>query len=442
MKNKYLLLVCAILAVFNIAAQEKHVNYKAPQSGENLTFVWGEKNRDTSIVKILMDNAPKYFNAPGMPRFAIIGNQNKFYLGIGGYAKATISYDWGNPIANNCHFTTSSIPMNNPKGNEGLIQFSAQTSTIAINFVALPGTDNQIGAYFNINFSNPNYAPMVLNAYAKYRGFTAGYAFSLFSDVMAGPPTIDFEGPNGWTLIPNAVIDYEHNFGKHWGVGIGLEMPIASYAVDPATEDPTTYSVNQRVPDIPAYVQYSWKDRSSWVRVSGIIRNMLYRDNLADKNVNNVGWGVKFSGSASIGKKITTFYQAVYGHGISSYMQDIYGGQLDMTPQRGWDRRLNGRLANVGVWGGYLGVQYNFTPTIFASCTYSLVRTFNNQYNDISQPVEADQYKNAQYVVANLFWNVAKNVQMGVEYLWGDRMNMNNLRKGDNRAQTMIQVNF
>lgn len=434
--KKYIMLICVIFITLNLKSQEEHVNYRLPKSNEDLTFIWGEKNRDTAVVRVLLSNTPGYFNAPGMPRFAIVGKDRKFYLGLGGYLKASLSYDWGNPIVNTCHFTTSAIPMNNPKGNEGLIQFGAQTSTIAVNFVGLPDTKNQIGVYFNINFSNLNYAPMILNAYAKYRGFTAGYAFSLFTDVMAGPPTIDFEGPNGWTLIPNAVIDYEHNFGKHWGVGIGLEMPIASYTVDPSTTDPTTYSVNQQIPDIPAYVQYSWNKRSSWIRVSGIMRNMLYRDVLDDKNRDNIGWGVKLSGSAGIGKKITTFYQAVYGHGISSYIQDIYGGSLDMTPRKNKFGELNGELANVKAWGGYLGVQYNFTPTVFASCTYSLVRTFDNQY------YQPDQYKNAQYVVANLFWNIASNVQMGVEYLWGDRMNMDNSRKGNNRAQTMIQVNF
>ena len=34
--------------------------------------------QDTLVLKVLEENAPKYFNAPGMPRFSVIGNQREF----------------------------------------------------------------------------------------------------------------------------------------------------------------------------------------------------------------------------------------------------------------------------------------------------------------------------------------------------------------------------
>ena len=40
--------------------------------------------QDTIVLKVLEENAPKYFNAPGMPRFSVIGKEREFYLGIGG----------------------------------------------------------------------------------------------------------------------------------------------------------------------------------------------------------------------------------------------------------------------------------------------------------------------------------------------------------------------
>ena len=99
-----------------------------------------------------MENAPKSYNIPGAPRFAIRGKDNKFYLGIGGTAKTTLSYDWGNPIESGYDFTTSSILMQQRKGDGGLVQFSAATSSLYVNFVALPDTKHQLGVYFNFNF--------------------------------------------------------------------------------------------------------------------------------------------------------------------------------------------------------------------------------------------------------------------------------------------------
>lgn len=428
MKTKNFLLFFAATFSLSVIAQEQHVNYKLPKSNETLDLVIGHKNQDTAVIRVLLENAPQNFNAPGAGRFVLVGNEHKFYLSLGGYVKGTLSYDWGNPITNNHAFTTSAIPMAQAPGNEGLIQLGAQTSTIAINFVGLPGTKYQIGAYFNINFSNTNYAPSILNAYATICGFKAGMAFSLFTDVAAGPPTIDFQGPNSWTLIPNAVLDYEYKFDKHWGVGIGVEMPIASF-----TTNNVTYAVNQKVPDIPAYVQYSWQNGSSWLRLSGIMRNMQYRDMVENINRNNVGWGAKLSGSARIVKNLTAFYQAAYGKGISSYFQDIYGMQMDMLP----NPRHSGELSNVTSWGGYLGLQYNFTKDIFASCTYSIVET-----NPANGYYAADLYKNAQYIVGNVFWNVTPTVQLGLEYILGDRKNLSGEQKNNNRIQTMVQVNF
>ena len=86
--------------------------------------------RDTVVLKVLEENAPKYFNAPGMPRFSVIGKEQEFYLGIGGYIRGTVSYDFGNPIESPVYFVTSAIPMNNPPGNGSLWQMSAASSNI------------------------------------------------------------------------------------------------------------------------------------------------------------------------------------------------------------------------------------------------------------------------------------------------------------------------
>lgn len=392
-------------------------------------------NTDTTTVNvynIFLDNAPKSYKIPGAPRFAIEGKDKKFYLGIGGTGKVTLSYDWGNPIDNAYDFTTSAIPMQQRKGDGGLVQASAATSGLFVNFVALPGTKNRIGFYFDFNLTgNGNdYGFNLFYAYVKYRGFTVGYDFSLFSDMAAAPPSIDNEGPCGFTAIPNTVIDYRHSFNSHWSIGVGVEMPMAS-----ATTGDKTYMVHQRVPDIPAYVQYSWGGGKSWLRVSGIVRNMLYRDVVADKNRDVAGWGVKMSGSASLSPFITAYYQAAYGKGITSYFQDLYDGGLDMVPDG------TGRLQAVKAWGGYLGLQYNISPKVYATTTYSHLRNYARRYDDGSTPWTS-QYKYAQYALANVIWQITPQISTGLEYIYGRRVDMDGISRHDNRIQTMLQVTF
>lgn len=387
---------------------------------------------EDSVVKVLMLNAPQTYNVPSAPRFAIVGKDHKFLLGIGGTAKTTLSYDWGHPIDNGFDFTTSAIPMSQPKGNNGLVQFSAATSSLFVNVVALPGDKNQVGIYLNANLTGNDYAFDLQYAYVKYRGFTAGYNFSLFSDMAATPPSIDNEGPCGLTAIPNGVIDYAYSIDSRWSVALGAEMPMAS-----ATCNGETYMVNQRIPDIPAYLQYSWNGGNSWLRVSGIMRNMLYRNQVADKNENATGWGVKVSGSAAAGPFITAYWQAAYGKGITSYFQDLYEGGLDLVP----DPSDAGHLSLVKAWGGYVGLQYNLSPTVYATTTYSHVRDYAPLYKGGDTPWSG-QYKYAQYALANVIWNITPNVSTGVEYIWGRRVNHNGEQAHDNRLQCMLQVAF
>ncbi len=385
-----------------------------------------------NIYQLFLENAPKTAKKSGVPSFAIKGKNGTFYLGVGATAKVTASYDWGDPIDNAFDFTTSAIPMNPRKGDGGLFQLSGATSGMYLNFVALPGDKNQVGFYIDFNLTGNNYGFNLMYAYVKYRGLTAGYDYSLFSDMAAAPPSIDFEGPCGFTAIPHGVLDYRHNLGSHWSIGVGAEMPMVS-----ATTGENTYIVNQRVPDIPAYIQYSWGGGKSWLRFSGIVRNMLYRDVIADKNRDMVGWGVKMSGSASMTPFVTAYYQAAYGKGITSYFQDLYEGGLDMVPVSD----ESGKLRSVKAWGGYLGLQYNLSPTVYATTTYSHLRNYAQHYDGGSTPWDS-QYKYAQYALANVIWNITPHISTGLEYIYGRRVDMNGCSHHDNRIQTMLQVTF
>lgn len=433
MKSFYRIIALCTLLSGAAALQAQH--HPGRKDIKNISVVNSSEKSgaDTiNIYEIFVNNAPDAYNIPGAPRFAIEGKDRKFYLGIGGQAKATLSYDWGDPIDNAFNFTTSAIPMNPRKGDGGLVQFSAATSGMFLNFVALPNDKNQIGAYISFNLTGSDYGFNLQYAYLKYRGITAGYNYSLFSDMAAAPPSIDNEGPCGFTAIPNGVIDYAYNIDKHWKVAAGIEMPMLS-----ATTGENSYTVNQRVPDIPAYVQYSWGGGQSWLRFSAIVRNMLYRDVKADRNRNVTGWGVKMSGSASVGPAVTAYWQGAYGKGITSYFQDLYEGGLDLVP----DGDDSGRLSAVKAWGGYVGLQYHLSPSLFMTTTYSHLRNYAPRYTDGSTPWD-EQYKYAQYALANIIWTISPGIQCGLEYIYGRRVDMSGIAHHDNRLQTMLSFSF
>ena len=50
--------------------------------------------------------------------------------------------------------------------------------------------------------------------------------------------------------------------------------------------------------------------------------------------------------------------------------------------------------------------------------------------------------KKGQYLVANVFWNVSHNLQVGAEYLHGWRENFNDVNREANRINLSAQYNF
>lgn len=388
----------------------------------------------THYHKVMHANAPQLQNVPDVPRFALLGKDGKFYMGIGANIKAVASFDAGDVISNPNFFTTSAIPVNPAPGNGGQFKFSAQQSNVYLNVVALPGTKDQIGAYVSIDFLGNGYNPQVQNAYLKWRDFQAGYNLPMFADASAMPATIDYEGPNAEATVTLGEVSWQPSFGRDnaWTAGIALDQPQYSY-----TNATGTSTVSQRLPDIPVYIQRNWAGGKGWLRVSGMLRNLYYRNNLAQKNVDKVGWGIQASGTTPIYGGLSASYYGLYGKGIASYIQDLNGLGMDLMP----DPANPGRLEAVKAFSALGSLQYQFSPSVFCTATYSHVRTYAQKFAD-SHSSWNSGYKYAQYVVGNVFWNVNKIVQVGAEYIWGRRVNYDGAQGHDSRIEAMMQVSF
>ena len=385
----------------------------------------------TYPVDILAWNAPDEFPEHGEPNFVFSSRNKRFYLGVGGMVKGSASFDWGDPTDNDYAFLTSEIPVERRPGDGAKWMFSAKTSYLYLNFVAFSDSPNRVGAYINFNFTGDGYCPALQYAYLRWRDFTVGYSYTLFTDQQASAPTIDYQGPNSFTGVQMALINYEHKFGKgkRWQVGVGLNMPMTS-----VTDGNDAVSVSQRLPDIPAYIQYGSSDGSAHLRLTGILRNLYYRDEVRRSNFDKIGWGVKLSGMTPIVGALSCFGQAVYGHGITSYYQDLTDCGLDMVYSP-----VKGSLTPLKSWGGYFGLQYDFTDRLHLSGAYSHIRLYPG---DGELPEGDSTYKYAQYAVGTLTYDITDWLSAGVEYIYGRRVQPDGTQRHDSRVMTALSVNF
>lgn len=394
----------------------------------NVTVIVGDKSNPEIVEIEFLNNAPDNRCIHGLPRFAIIGNDNKFYLGIGAQFLGEGVFDFGDDMPSPVDFVPSSMTRPAP-GDGAQLRFSALTSSFYINAVALPGKKNRVGLFFKAKIKNGNdYGFHVSHFYINYRGFNVGYTSTLFQDGAAMPFTIDDQGPNGSAANTVFTVDYRQDFGKGLSGAIGIEAPTANMTYGDRARD-----VHQRIPAFPLYLQYAWGGGDSHVRLSGIVRPLQYRDLVENKNRTICGVGVQLSGLIAVADPVTLYYGATYGKGIADYMQDDSGLGLDAVAEG-----LSGKCEAMTTFGVTGGISINLAKRL----------TFNGIYSHLlnSRPdnatVTTDTYRYGDYVAANLYYTFNKIIAAGIEYDYGHVADFGGRNLHTNRIQAQLAVTF
>lgn len=383
---------------------------------------------DKDVIEIFYSRENLAFNDPAAPRFLLLDREGKIAFGIGGQLYATASYDIHGAI-DSPNFTTYNIDV--PANPANRSRFGADLSHSSL-FMKLVGKSSSLGTYqvyFQANFTGNNggYGFKLKQAYVSLGNFTAGLTHSTFVDPATQAPTIDTEGPSGQIADKNILFRYTTPVRKGFSGALSIELPQTSYTLGQYTE-----SLTARVPDIPAYVQYSWAS-GQHVRLSGIFRDMAYRDLKTGKNHLTPGWGAQLSTIANIDKGgvLQFFGHVAYGQGIGQYVNDLGGNGYDLV----YDHE-KGKLVAPRMIGWAAGVYVNVNPKLFFSGAFSRAEVFELKH------LGPDSYHYGQYMDVNGFYNVDANFRVGAEYLRGWRKNYSGETGKANRINLLLQYSF
>lgn len=363
----------------------------------------------------------------GMPKFLITDKKSRAVFTIGGFVNFRTAYDMSNVIGSP-DFVTYDIPMSSNSMNNQRLLMDASTSRLYFKSLIATPSGKPIEAYVETDFRGNGNSLRLREAYISWSGLTVGQTVTTFCDLGASFNTIDFEGPNAYTYGRNLMVQYKKDWKSGWGIGVAAEYPVLS-----ATTGSYAAVIPQRVPDIPAYVQYAWNKGASHIRLSGILRTMFYEDLVTSKVENTFGWGAQLSGAIQIAKPLTMYGQFLIGESIAPYVQDLAGNGYDLLPSE----MTQGQLRTPMTTAWLAGLQYNITPKMPMTVGYSQVLMMDKYGCE-----KASQYKLSQYVVANLFYNFSKSLWVGVEYLYGNRYNHDDAFGMAHRVQLAVQLNF
>lgn len=368
------------------------------------------------------------FEDPAAPRFLFLDKKGEVALGIGGYLKAVGMYDFDGAVDNN-DYITNLIPVHNDPAQRQRFGATAANSTIFLKLVTSPTKVGRVIVYIQTNFTGDNggYGLKLKQAYVSVGHVTLGKARSTFADGPAMAPTVDDQGPSGQVTAKNMLVRYTTSDYKGFSAAISAELPSVTY-----TNALSTKTISQRVPDIPIYLQYAWDKDNSHIRLSGILRQLSYRDLVDNKNRFETGWGIQLSAVANIVGGLGFFGHYTYGKGIGTYINDLSGENYDLIPSANRD----GRLHAPGSAGWTAGLQYTFSDNFFVSASYSRAQLYN------TAGMTSDTYRYGQYIAANAFYNVWGDLRIGLEYLHGTRKDISGLSGKSNRIDAALQYSF
>jgi hypothetical protein len=344
-------------------------------------------------------------------------------LRIGGYVKASVVNNF-DALEIKDRFIVGSIPVGDDEEADIEAQSSITASQSRLNFDLREPTDHGLmRAFIEGDFASENDTFRLRHAFGQWNRVLAGKTWSAFVDTQASPEEVDFEGLNGRINVRQSQVRVMPRLGKEYEFQFSME--------DPNPQIQNGQGVT-RTPDIVASGRFQPHERLH-VKLALIGREIrAQRDSSWGSGVDKkYAWGTSLSGrfnTPMLDERDKLLFQLNAGNGIGRYVNDLSSvGSFDgiFNTDTG-DLKLFDILAGYVSfqhwWGGKRNMRSNFT--------FGAVEVDNPDF------VAGDAYKRTLRFSSNLLWSPTPRIDLGAEYLWGNRKNEN----GDNNDATQIQL--
>jgi len=369
----------------------------------------------------------RHFQDPLAPYFLLMSKDAKLAMGIGGAVRMRGWYDFNGSMPVN-GFVPYMIPVPKDPAQRRRLGGTPDGTTIFMRVIGRNHALGDIVGYIQGNFQGDGHTFKLKKAYAQFKGFTVGYNSSAIQDAEAEAPTIDGAGQNGRCSTTRMQVRWDYRFkNSAWAMAASAEMPSSQADCDGVM----TKEISDWFPDILALAQYNLP-HSGHVRFTGMMRVLPYRDIVAGKNRNRIGWAVQLSGVVYPVSRLALYWVANTGQGYESTMNDLSIGNFDLVADAGTPGRLYAPLS----MGLNFGAKYNFRPDLYAGLALGKAHYFPKY------TVPGDSYKYGLYGAINLFYEPTPRIQVGIEYLIGSRHNFNREHASANRIDALFQFSF
>jgi hypothetical protein len=375
--------------------------------------------------------------------FLVPGTNTSFRLR--GFVRLAEFYDF-DPIGSADSFVPNTIPVPQSEGQN--FNMSGRISRFALeSWTPTDYCDWNVHTMIEGDFFNgPAQAaggggnPFRLrNAFFDFGFFRFGQQNTVFMDGSNWPSLVDFQGPNGWINQRQPSARMTLPMSDRLYCAASMERPFS---------DITTSGLGTNVQDVPDFASHlRYETDLGHLQASALVRSIGYRP--TDEEVTRLT-GVGVSGSAVFHPwailmgtdpvreenpsgltRSRILLQYTWGPGTARYVNDLVGQGLD-----GQVNPITGDFNLVNSNGWNASYENWFNAHWLTNFTYSEARADNNA----GQP--ATTYQQGKYLAGSLWWIPIARMSFGIEYMWGQRENLDGEDARARRLDGLFQYNF
>ena len=255
----------------------------------------------------------------------------------------------------------------------------------------------------------------------------AGYNISAFTDIDAFPNTLDYEGPNSFNFKYGPQLRFSPILYKNGDSLLTLPLSVEKPNADITTIDGfNTYS---RRPDFVFGLR--WETPTWHIQWANLWRDLEVESATARSRGTN-GYATQLTGSSKLFEHDSVQGWVSSGRGYANFLQDISGLGLDAAFNPYSDLRA------IRARGAGAGYTHGWTADLTSSMSYGYLRISPNSNLLIDDTLP----KSTKFASINLAWQFSERAMIGIEYLWGQNVDLTDARGQGQRLQTTLRYDL
>lgn len=352
----------------------------------------------------------------------IMADENKLQMRIMGSIRFSAFYDNRNMTSPNS-FSTYLIPTGD--NSYRLANYYNSLNFSRLGFEVTRKTAK--GDFFTrleMDFAGPGNTFRIRQAYGQYGHFLVGQTWSLMSNVTSLPAMVDPAGPVGAVKNRTPQMRYSKKMASGFYGSFALEYSLPEYN----GTDSVDITFVQTIPNITS--RFSKQGKSGSIQISTIIAPISGVDPSGTRN-NSFGYGASVSGSVNLKKKDVFLFQGTYGLAISHFINPFSGQGQDMV----FDP-VDDKIVGLYASGAYISYGHNWPRDISSYFSFGMASVSNRNFQSGSD------FDYSYGASGNAFWQIVDGLRIGLEYLYGKRINIDGTHGNADRLWALFYYDF